>query len=77
MVGKTLTVSTGGNQGFDMFEDNLEDVGSRLPTKVVWNDGRFQRVNDWDNAKKPIWFPLHGIRTQGIIFFRLSILAHK
>ena len=49
------------NQGYemdtfmDMSEDNLEYVGSRVPTKVVWKDGRFQRVNDWDNAKKPIW----------------------
>jgi hypothetical protein len=49
------------NQGYemdtfmDMSEDNLEYVGSRVPTKVVWKDGRFQRVNDWGNAKKPIW----------------------
>merc|ERR1711871_1635850 len=39
----------------DLFQEDLESVGSRVPTKVIWKDGRFQRVNDWENAKKPIW----------------------
>ena len=54
--------STGSVSAFSLwsgYEDgpilDEDALGTRVPTTVVWRDGRFQRVNDWKNAQRPTW----------------------